>query len=539
MPTITIESLFKYSLSISCDKKKRALQDIAFKHQHIPLPTTFNAITPENLNNTALQSDLMKQFLSFKDETDNYKDTIVENNRKLWPYLALSTQMAIFYAKSKNWPYVLIFEDDAWPNKNIKTELQNYVNELNSLFTIHENIDVVVLGFNKEYNANAPKKKYKFFNFFEDNATIIGSQSYIVPSSSYDKLLKTHIIPSDYLINTCRTKAIVNSFNSMWFCQFQHDGWRQTKSISAASNYKKCYIYWRKYSEIPFEKNMLPFEELNLPKSYDEYNKQITYLSNNTKDKKFEIGKKLLQLFDIICIVMTTRPKIKNTTLKMLQSIGVLTEENIISGKVHIQYDMPNVTREIIKKNIPKLNIYNKDDKCFAVTLNHYYALAAAYHSGVKTALVFEDDSILLKDSDKVLNYLNDIPKNWDFVNFGCLPTGGPNGIQNFKDMLSANSGTSLYAILQNGRNAHAFGMSRKFMEKMLNKIEARMLGKDDAELLVNDQWFNHRIFNDCNMWFSRKPLFVQQWDETCKNRKANYDLYYKLYPDCKKEDYI
>ena len=104
--------------------------------------------------------------------------------------------------------------------------------------------------------------------------------------------------------------------------------------------------------------------------------------------------------------------------------------------------------------------------------------------------------------------------------------------------MLSAAGGTDLYARLENGRNAHAVGMSRKFMEKLLQKIENILAGTCDAELLVNDQWFNNRLFKDCSMWFSRKPLFVQQWDQTSKCQNLTYEMYYDLYADCHKDDY-
>ena len=140
-----------------------------------------------------------------------------------------------------------------------------------------------------------------------------------------------------------------------------------------------------------------------------------------------DIGKKLAELFDIICVVMTTRPKLKNYTLRTLDSLGLLTSENIVSGKVHIQYDMPNVARKIVKNAIPKLNVYTKKDNIFWYTLNHYYTLAAAYHSGAEHALIFEDDAIILKDSDEVMRYLENIPPEYDFINFGNLPVISPN----------------------------------------------------------------------------------------------------------------
>jgi len=103
--------------------------------------------------------------------------------------------------------------------------------------------------------------------------------------------------------------------------------------------------------------------------------------------------------------------------------------------------------------------------------------------------------------------------------------------------MLSARNGTDLYARLENGRASHAFGMSRKFMAEKLSKIENRMTGADDAELLVIDQWFNHRYFPDCSMWFSRKPVFVQRWDKDSKCDSKIYDMFYDMY-SCSSDEY-
>ena len=142
-----------------------------------------------------------------------------------------------------------------------------------------------------------------------------------------------------------------------------------------------------------------------------------------------DVGRKLLQMFDIICVVMTTRPKIKNYTLQTLEKLGILTVENVVNGKVHIQYDMPNVARRIVKDSVKKMNRCNERDSVFWCTLNHYYALAAAYHSEAGHALIMEDDAVVLKNPAETMKYLDAVPDGYDLVNFGCLPTGGPNGV--------------------------------------------------------------------------------------------------------------
>lgn len=90
---------------------------------------------------------------------------------------------------------------------------------------------------------------------------------------------------------------------------------------------------------------------------------------------------------------------------------------------------MPNVARRIVKQNIKKMNRCNRRDDVFWGTLNHYYALAAAYHFGAEHALVLEDDAIIMKNPDETMKYLDGIPDGYDMVNFGCLPTGGPGGV--------------------------------------------------------------------------------------------------------------
>jgi len=90
---------------------------------------------------------------------------------------------------------------------------------------------------------------------------------------------------------------------------------------------------------------------------------------------------------------------------------------------------MPNVARRIVKQNIKKMNRCNRRDDVFWCTLNHYYALAAAYHFGAEHALVLEDDAIIMKNPDETMKYLDGVPDGYDMVNFGCLPTGGPGGV--------------------------------------------------------------------------------------------------------------
>ena len=154
--------------------------------------------------------------------------------------------------------------------------MSDYISEINKIDG-EVSAGLYMVGYNKSYDTywRLAEKLYSGFNYFTNNARFIGSQSYIVPARSYDFVLNIDLVPSDWMLGKIPTKAISRD-DSIWFIQSQHEGWRETRSISAASGHAHSYIWWRKYHETPFDKNVISFDELGIPATYDEYIKAST-----------------------------------------------------------------------------------------------------------------------------------------------------------------------------------------------------------------------------------------------------------------------
>lgn len=86
-------------------------------------------------------------------------------------------------AKQKNLPFVVVFEDDAYPCDDIKNKLQEILRR------IHYESNAVLLGYSScGYNQKASMKS-KYLNRIYDR-TVSGAHAYIVFKQAYDKYIK-------------------------------------------------------------------------------------------------------------------------------------------------------------------------------------------------------------------------------------------------------------------------------------------------------------------------------------------------------------
>ena len=86
----------------------------------------------------------------------------------------MSHRGVILKAKELGWPYVCVFEDDAYPCDDIKGKLDSYLNE------IPEGWNLMVLGY-----ANLLKKRALNDRWYKCVSSF-GSHSYVVPNWAYD-----------------------------------------------------------------------------------------------------------------------------------------------------------------------------------------------------------------------------------------------------------------------------------------------------------------------------------------------------------------
>ena len=108
MKQITLEEFSKYSLVINCDDERLNIMKRAFEKAGLPMPTKVPGIVAKALNN----------------KTRGFRDS------KNAESIAMSHLQCINMADALGWPFVVIFEDDAWPGKDAKECLEKFLSEI-------------------------------------------------------------------------------------------------------------------------------------------------------------------------------------------------------------------------------------------------------------------------------------------------------------------------------------------------------------------------------------------------------------------------
>lgn len=160
---MTIDELFKYSYVISINRSIQNRFISIFKQENLPIP---------------------KLFVGFQDDD-------LSGKKKC----SLSHIALIKNAQANNYPFICIFEDDAYPCVNIKKNL------LNELKYVNKDSDIFILG----WCNNIKTKTYN--NTFLLDSKLCGSHAYIVFNKGYQKIIN--------LYNKISEKHIDNIFYSM------------------------------------------------------------------------------------------------------------------------------------------------------------------------------------------------------------------------------------------------------------------------------------------------------------------------------------
>lgn len=144
---ITIKDLLKHSFVITIDEKKFDWFKKVFKfHKISPMPKRFQGTT------------------------------LWYNSGKYNCYL--SHREAILTAKKRKWPYVLIFEDDAYPVNGVVDEMQKCLEELPD--------ECQVLSFGTIFLWDIQGEHGDFWRSYKS----YGSHAYVVFQSAYDKFIE-------------------------------------------------------------------------------------------------------------------------------------------------------------------------------------------------------------------------------------------------------------------------------------------------------------------------------------------------------------
>lgn len=149
-PIISIDDAMKHSLVISIDKKRYIAMCKLFQH------FGFNTLPKLLFGST------------FKNKSG--------------PFNCKHSHMrAVQHAKKYNWPYVMIFEDDAYPCDDVIHKMEMY------LYALPKDASLVLFGWSHSYAQRFDKP----FNKIIENA-ISGSHAYIIFEQAYDKFISYH-----------------------------------------------------------------------------------------------------------------------------------------------------------------------------------------------------------------------------------------------------------------------------------------------------------------------------------------------------------
>ena len=149
--------LNSYVISVNTNRYKNFIKNFTEK-KLFPLPKLFNELKTEKNNGWIYQNKILAQ----------------HGNKVL--NCSLSHLFLIVIAEMLDLPFICIFEDDAFPCKNIQSMLDLYLKD------IPEDVDLLKMGSSKSFTH----QRQKFTEFLDKNSSF-GSHSYIVCKRYYKK----------------------------------------------------------------------------------------------------------------------------------------------------------------------------------------------------------------------------------------------------------------------------------------------------------------------------------------------------------------
>ena len=195
-----ITRLFRHSLAITCNKRRKILFNAMCRFAGLPRPAEFKAVTPEIMDKTArnhnstLLDEMQKEY-GF-DIGRVWCDVKKIKTKKC---CTLSHLLAVYYAKVNKWSYALIFEDDAWPAENVVRKLDDILGMADEMRTAGKEIGFLRLGYNgavdDERDCALRIVPYR---------RCAGSHAYVIYENCYDMYIKSALEkfkPADYILS--------------------------------------------------------------------------------------------------------------------------------------------------------------------------------------------------------------------------------------------------------------------------------------------------------------------------------------------------
>lgn len=191
---------------------------------------------------------------------------------------------------------------------------------------------------------------------------------------------------------------------------------------------------------------------------------------------------------------------------------GVMKElERVGMKDVNVQWQFPNPFESVLLNHL-------RHEKCLSsgfmnATMGHYSAIKTAYHLGMSSCIVVEDDIRFLKDIDAVYRAVSSLPEDFDVALFDMFVNGKDE--RQFLDYVHARNSRKVnqeWAEYDNLLSQGCYAMSRKAMKQYIWLNEAAVTDRRIGELRIGDHFLSRRYMgNGMKLYFSVEHVAAQK----------------------------
>ena len=216
-------------------------------------------------------------------------------------------------------------------------------------------------------------------------------------------------------------------------------------------------------------------------------------------DSNNRLFAQLLARFDkVFVLTLSNRPERRDSIDTQFQMLGLpeIDSSNFIRYFYATPFPFNNILAEAM--NQTKKGNFTKPNE-FDCARNHYAMVRIAYDIGFEHVLILEDDILFRKDSDFIADYLNELPADYDIIQFG-----GFSADQRIIPMLDTKEKWIKHNPVGLWTTA-GYALSRKGMEYYLMFMNTVLFWVADGPLYKAP--LSHKIINT---YMSNVPLVIQ-----------------------------
>lgn len=191
---------------------------------------------------------------------------------------------------------------------------------------------------------------------------------------------------------------------------------------------------------------------------------------------------------------------------------GVMKElERVGMNDVNVQWQFPNPFESVLLKHL-------NHEKCLSTgfmnaTMGHYSAIKTAYHLGMSSCIVIEDDIRFMKDIEEVYKAVRSLPEDFDIALFDMFLHEGND--REFNEYIFAKGNRKVnqdWAEYDSLISQGCYAMSRRAMERYIWLNEAAVTDRRIGKLRIGDHFLSRKYMGDgMKLYFSVNHVAIQK----------------------------